>query len=111
MPVDAHHGDIGGGVADGGQLPIDDGIDARTGSPRPQIDQGVVDPVVAVDHARGFLNEFDRGQAVRQFLRQRVQVGHADMGPLPGPAPDLTLGVPRRRAEIAKPNTLVVDGV
>src|SRR5690606_23672771 len=52
VAVGAHHRDVRDGIADGGQLPVDDGGHARAGL---QVEDGVVDAVVAVDDAGGAL--------------------------------------------------------
>ena len=110
-PVGQPRGEVGQRVAEGGQLPVDDGSDPRcAGGLGPERDDGVVQAEVAVDQGRLGLGGCSRRQGPSSSVHARQVAGPTRL-PLGAPAPQLALDVAVRPAEVAQTGGVEVDGV
>ncbi len=107
-PVVEHQADVGEGVTECADLPVEDGGDRAS-----LVEHGVVESVVAVDDRRTLLGRDPGREAVADLLDQAVVVGAVDVHlfVLGSPATQLAFQVPVVAGEVSQPRSVDIDVV
>ena len=104
MPEQPAIADVGQRIAEGRQLPVEHGDDARLG----RVEHDVLEPVVAVGDGGGLVRRHPLRQDGDQLLHRLDRLG-LGAAVLLGPAVDLAGEIVAGPAVVAKPDRGVVD--